>query len=105
MQGSPELRDASYYAGGWMMTGSGPACRITLSADRVESANAHLLAADGGCLERLLGRPVAGWRPATDGLDFAGPDRLSVGFFSFEGREAVLLRPEGKLVLSRIEPR
>lgn len=105
MQVSPELRDASHYAGAWTVTGSGPACQVTLSADRVESANAHALAADGGCLERVLGRPVAGWRPATDGLDFAGPDRLSVGFFSFEGQDAVLLRPEGKVVLSRSEQR
>lgn len=103
MQVSPELRDASYYAGAWTVTGSGPACRVTLSADRVESANAHTLAADKGCLERVLGQLVAGWRPATDGLDFAGPDRLSVGFFSFEGQAAVLVRPDGKLVLARTE--
>lgn len=105
MRDSPELRDASFFAGAWRMSGPGLDCRVTLSTARVESANAHLITDVDGCLARALGQPVAGWRPAPDGLDLAGPDRLSVGFFSFEGREAVLLRPEGRLVLSRIELR
>ena len=101
MQASPELKDPAYFAGTWMITGSGPTCRVTLAADRIESANAHVLTESGGCLTRIVGRPVAGGRPATDGLDIAGPDRLSVGFFSFTGDKAVLDRPEGALTLSR----
>ncbi len=101
MQVSPELRDPSYYAGAWTIAGNGRACGLTLSINRVESANAHALTDDRECLQRVLGRPVAGWRPATDGIDFAGPDRLSVGFFSFEGDVAVLRKPEGQLILTR----
>lgn len=101
MQVSPQLHDPSYYAGAWTITGDGGACGLTLSADRVESANAHALTDDQECLQRVLGRPVAGWRPATDGIDFSGPDRLSVGFFSFEGDVAVLRKPGGRLILTR----
>jgi hypothetical protein len=104
MQGSPELRDASAFMGPWRLTGPRVDCRITLSPERVESANAHLFIDADKCLERMLGQAVAGWRPAPDGIDFAGSDRLSVGFFAFEGPTAVVLRPEGKMVLSRDQP-
>ena len=102
MQDSPQLRDATSFVGRWRLTGANAACEITLSQARVESANAHRLTEDDNCLSRLLGQAVAGWRPAPDGLDFAGPDRLSVGFFSFEGEGAVLTLPTGPLTLSRV---
>lgn len=98
---SPELKEPIAFAGEWVVTGADPACRIVLSVERVESANAHALNDEKGCLSRVLGRAIAGWRPASDGIDFAGPDRLSVGFFSFEGEHAVLTRGEDRLVLSR----
>lgn len=102
MRDSPLLRDAASFAGPWTIEGAGARCRVTLSAERVESANAHALADPEGCLPRLLGRPVAGWRPAPDGIDLAGPDRLSAGFFSFAGEgEAVLARPDGTRLTMR----
>lgn len=103
MNGSPILREAVDFAGEWRVAGGGPPCRVQLAAGRVESANAHALTDASGCLARLLGGPVAGWRPATDGIDVAGPDRLSVGFFSFQGDGSATLARPGRptLTLSR----
>lgn len=96
MSGSPILREAAYFAGSWRIEGGDATCRVRLSAERVESANAHVLTELDGCASRLLGGKVAGWRPATDGIDMAGPDRLSVGFFSFQGDGSATLSRGGR---------
>ena len=95
------LRDVAELAGVWQVRGGGVDCTITLSVERVDSANAHRLADPQRCLARLLGQSVAGWRPAPDGLDFARADRLSAGFFAFEGAAAVLTRRGVRIVLTR----
>ena len=102
MSDSPILKEAADFAGRWRVEGDGAPCAVTLAASRVESANAHALMDGGGCLSRLLGGPVAGWRPATDGIDIAGPDRLSVGFFSFAGDGSAALARPGRPALRLI---
>ena len=99
--GSPALPEAGSLVGRWTVKGTASSCTVTFAIERIEAANAHQLDDPDRCLARLLGQSAVGWRPATDGIDFAGSDRLSVGFFSFQGEDAVLERPEGPLTLAR----
>ncbi|WP_176473015.1 AprI/Inh family metalloprotease inhibitor [Sphingomonas lenta] len=102
---SLRLAEPPELAGEWRITGgtAGP-CSVRLEVARVEAANAHALTDAGGCLEGLVGRPVAGWRPAPDGIELAGPDRLAVVLFAWTGDAAVASGPGGRvLTLRRVE--
>lgn len=71
-------------AGRWDVTLPGRHCVLTLTTNRVEDANAYAL--DGAaCLADLLPLPVAGWRPAPDGLELAGADRRTLVLFADQG--------------------
>lgn len=96
MSDSPILPEAQALAGDWRVEGGSAACVVSFGAERVEAANAHRLRDPTSCLRELLGAEIAGWRPATDGIDIVGPDRLSAGFFSFRGDGAAALNRPGR---------
>ena len=80
---SLRLAEPIELAGEWRVVGPGRAsCAIRFDVARVEAANAHALVDPTGCLSALVGRPVAGWRPVPDGVELAGPDRLTILLFS-----------------------
>lgn len=93
MSDSPILPEARELAGDWRVEGGSGACVVSFGVERVEAANAHRLQDPTACLRTLLGADIAGWRPATDGIDIVRPDRLSAGFFSFQ--------PDGTATLNR----
>ena len=83
---SLRLAEPAELAGEWRVTGEGRVpCAIRFETARVEAANAHRLVDPTGCLAMLVGGAVAGWRPVPDGIELAGPDRLTVLLFSFAG--------------------
>lgn len=99
---SLRLAEPSELAAEWRITGgaAGP-CALRLDVARVEAANAHALTDEGGCLEALVGKPVAGWRPVPDGIELAGPDRLAVVLFAFTGDAAVASGADGRVLTLR----
>lgn len=98
------LAEPHELAGEWRIAATGrPPCLVRFDVGRVEAANAHALADPSGCLARLAGRPVAGWRPVPDGVELAGPDRLAVLFFAYGADgSATATAPDGTaLTLTR----
>jgi hypothetical protein len=78
------MAEPAEVAGSWNVTVSGRQCALTLTTTRVEAANAYAL--DGAaCLSDLLPSPVAGWRPAPDGIELAGDDRRTLVLFADQG--------------------
>lgn len=71
-------------AGTWYVMSSRGHCALTLTTTRVEAANAYALVG-AGCLSDLLPSPVAGWRPAPDGIELAGADRRTLVLFADQG--------------------
>ena len=96
MSDSPILPEAQTLAGDWRVQGGSAACVVSFGVERIEAANAHRLQDATACLRGLLGADIAGWRPATDGIDIVGPDRLSVGFFSFQPNGTATLNRPGR---------
>ncbi|WP_176484531.1 AprI/Inh family metalloprotease inhibitor [Sphingomonas spermidinifaciens] len=100
---SLRMAEAASLTGRWTVTvTAGKDCRIELLAARLESANAHLLADESGCLAALAGAPVAGWRPAPDGIEIAAADRRTLLSFADQGDgTAIAATPGGQATLSR----
>lgn len=69
-------------AGDWIMAVDGKHCRLRFGSARVEAMNAYALTiADATCLNGSIDPTPAGWRPAPDGIELAGADRLTVALF------------------------
>lgn len=101
---SLRLAEPTELAGDWRIAAEGrPACAIRFDMARVETANAHVLADPTRCLATLAGRPVAGWRPAPDGIEIVGSDGLTLLFFAHTGDGvAIVTQPdESRLTLGR----
>lgn len=101
LQGSLRMREASEVAGRWLVQAAGRSCGITLTAQRIEDANAWRLDDPAGCLAAIVPGAV-GWRPAPEGIEFAGADRLTLLVFTATGEEPVgraTLRSGGEAVL------
>ncbi len=81
---SLRMAEPADVAGAWDVTLPGQHCVLTLTTTRIEEANAYAL--DGAaCLSELLPSPIAGWRPAPDGLELAGADRRTLVLFADQG--------------------
>jgi hypothetical protein len=100
---SLRLAEPVELAGEWRVTAPGrPPCTVRFDVARVEAANAHALADPTGCLALLIGGPAAGWRPVPDGIELAGPDRLTVLLFSYAGDGgATATAPDGATLTLR----
>lgn len=100
---SLRLAEPSELAGEWRVEpAGGPPCVVRLETARVEAANAHALTDPTGCLAMLMGRPVAGWRPVPDGIEFAGRDRLTIRLFSYASDGvATAAAPDGSTLTLR----
>jgi hypothetical protein len=96
---SQKLSPAISFAGTWNIESEDGICPVSLTTVWVENANAYRLLDPDGCLAMTIGAHAVAWRPAPDGLDLVGPDRLSVGFFAFDKTgSASLRRPGGKVM-------
>lgn len=100
---SLRLAEPAKLAGAWRISAPGrEPCAVRFDTGRVEAANAHALADPSGCLAALAGGPVAGWRPVPDGIELAGPDRLTVLLFSYTGDgSATAAMPDGRTLKLR----
>ncbi len=85
-QASLRMAEPAELEGAWTVAVTGEAsCRIDLRSTRVEAAYAYALGDESGCLAALAGAPVAGWRPAPDGIEIAAADRRTLLMFADQG--------------------
>lgn len=82
---SLRMAEPNEIAGRWTVSVRGQQCSIVLRHERVDSANAYRIGEGADCLGGLVSGPVAGWRPAPDGLELVGPDRLTLVLFADQG--------------------
>lgn len=99
---SQKLSPATTFAGKWSVKSEGGTCHVSLTTVWVENSNAYRLLDPDGCLATTIDAHVVAWRPAPDGLDLVGPDRLSVGFFAFDKTGFASLRQSGGKVLTLV---
>ena len=102
---SLRMAEPAEVAGRWNVSVRGRQCSVRLGTGRVEGANGYAIDEGAACLRDMLGKAVAGWRPAPDGIELAGPDRLTVVLFAdqgdgsgraeIEGQSATLTRAAG----------
>ncbi|MES3153370.1 AprI/Inh family metalloprotease inhibitor [Sphingomonas faeni] len=100
MNDSQKLSPATSFAGPWRVESEDSICAVSLTTVWVENANAYRLLDPDGCLAKTIGAQAVAWRPAPDGLDLVGPDRLSVGFFAFDRTGFASLRRPGGTVIT-----
>lgn len=102
---SLRMAEPAEVAGRWNVSVRGRQCSVRLGTERVESANAYAIGEGSACLRDMLSKDVAGWRPAPDGIELAGPDRLTIvlfadqgdgsGMATMDGQPATLIRAAG----------
>ncbi len=106
MASTPPMPSAAALAGCWRVTAeNAPAstCEVELRSE--PSAVGHALTLGRGCVVDPLLARVTGWRPAPDGISFAGADRLSVLFFSRHAPDRYVARKDGRTWVLTPEPR
>ena len=81
---SLRMAEPSEIAGSWVIEAGGRRCPIELSPERTESVNAHRLGG-GDCLATMMPVTPVGWRPAPDGIELVGADRLTLAMFADAG--------------------
>ncbi|MBB4152807.1 hypothetical protein GGQ80_000695 [Sphingomonas jinjuensis] len=82
---SLRMAEPAEVAGRWNVSVRGRQCTVRLGTGRVEDANAYGIDEGAACLGDMLGKAVAGWRPAPDGIELAGLDRLTIVLFADQG--------------------
>ncbi len=82
---SLRMAEPSEIAGSWVVEAGGRRCSVELSPERIESANAHRLLGGGDCLATMMPATPVGWRPAPDGIELVGADRLTLAMFADAG--------------------
>lgn len=81
---SLRMAEPAELAGDWEVAIGDRGCRVELSPERIESANAYRLGG-GDCLAPALRAAAVGWRPAPDGIELVGADRLTLALFADAG--------------------
>lgn len=82
---SLRMAEPTEVAGSWNVSVPGRRCAVRFSTERVESANGYAIESGDACLGELVGKPVAGWRPAPDGIELVAGDRLTLVLFTDQG--------------------
>lgn len=82
---SLRMAETAEVAGSWTLVAGDRRCALELTLTRVESANAYGMKG-GACLDPLLRSRAVGWRPAPEGLEIVGADRLTLATFVDDGR-------------------
>ncbi|WP_294260489.1 AprI/Inh family metalloprotease inhibitor [uncultured Sphingomonas sp.] len=102
-QANLRMAEPAELKGAWTVAVPGSAsCTIDLRTTRVEAANAYSLGDESGCLAALAAAPIAGWRPAPDGIEIAGKDRRTLLMFADQGDgTAIAATPRGEARLAR----
>lgn len=97
---SLRMAEPAELAGAWEIVVGDRRCRVRLEPERVESANAYALSG-GDCVAGLTAVAI-GWRPAPDGIELVGADRLTLAMFADQGDGSGVARlPGGTATLRR----
>jgi len=82
---SLRMAEPADVAGAWEVVIGTRTCPMTLRTERVETANAYVLNG-GACLDGAVPATAVAWRPAPEGIELVGADRLTLVLFTDDGR-------------------